>query len=212
MAKTTKGKYFNADNIEVPRFSKIIDILGLNKGGLIGWAYKRGKEGKPLRDQEALDVGTIVHEWVNTDIQGQPVSHLPAPPLELKDRIENGYLAWLEWKDMNKFELLASEIPLVSEEFQFGGTIDIVAIVKGLPSIIDIKTGDTYLEHRIQIRAYATLWNEHNFDRKIQSYYLLRLGKDDGGFSYHYYPSGLDKEWEIFKHLLEIERLIRNLK
>jgi hypothetical protein len=204
-----KIDYKNADGKSLPGVTTILsNNLAWNKGALIGWAYKRGKEGKSLRDQQALDVGTIVHQWVNSDINKLPT--IPGYADELKERVESGFLAWLEWKDQVKFELVESEKSLVSEEFQYGGTIDIVALVKGIPSIIDIKTGDTYPDHKVQVRAYGTLWNENNFDRKIQSYYLLRLGKDDGGFSYHYYPS-LDKEWELFKFLLQMEKYRKEL-
>jgi hypothetical protein len=151
-----------------------------------------------------MDIGTITHKMVECDLTGVPFS-MPDVNPEIIKKADNGFLAWLEWKSQVKFELLKSEISLVSEEYQVGGTIDIVALVKDLPSIIDIKTGDTYPNHLVQVRGYATLWNENFPDQKIQSYYLLRLGKEDGSFSYHYHPQ-LDDAWEVVKLLLQLEQ------
>ena len=212
-----KIEYKNADGQPLQGVTTILGNLGWNSGALIGWAYGRGKKGLPLRDQQSLDIGTLAHKLIESDLKGNAFK---LPELsetftkEMSEKVDNCFLAYLEWRDSFKFELAAQpELSLVSEEYQYGGTIDIPATIKGLPSILDIKTtegGITYPDQKIQIRAYAQLWNENFPDKKIQSYYIFNPGKSDGGFHHHYWPS-LDDEWEVFKHLLEINRLKKKL-
>jgi hypothetical protein len=206
-----KIDYRNADGKPLSGTTTIISQnLGWNNGALMGWAYNRGKAGLPMRDQEALDVGTLAHKIIEADIKKKK---WPEIPPELKERVENCFLAYLEWKDSYKFGLIHSELSLVSETWQYGGTLDIVCEIKGILAILDIKTtkgGIPYVDQRIQIRAYAELFNE-NYPEKIQGYHVFNPDKSDGGFHHHYWPS-LDREWEIFKHLLELEKLRKELK
>jgi len=198
--------YKNAEGKRLQGWTTIIgDNLAWNKRQLMIWANNIGLEGKKLSEYtQAMDIGTVTHQMVEADLKGIKFDTKYIAK-EILDKAENGFLAWLEWKSQVQFELLKSECSLVSETWQFGGTIDIVALVKGLPAIIDIKTGDTYPDHLIQIRGYAELWNDNFPEQKIQSYYLLRLGKEDGSFSYHYHPQ-LDDYWEIAKLLLELNK------
>ena len=198
-------EYRNADGINLPGVTSIISAnLSWNKGALLGWAYNQGKAGKPLRDQEALDIGTITHKWTEADIKRKDFK-MPDVTPEIKGKVENSFLAYLEWKDQVKFKLIKSELSLVSEKYQFGGTIDIIGEIKGKPAIIDIKTSDTiYIDHKIQVAAYHELYNENFLDEPITMCYILKLGKKDGGFSYHYLPN-LENEWNVFLLLLQIE-------
>ncbi len=201
-----KVNYKNADGQLLYGVTTVLNNnLAWNKGALIGWAYNQGKAGKPLRDQDALDIGTISHQWVEADIKGKDFK-MPDIVPEMKDKVENSMLGYMEWKDQVTFKLLKSELSLVSELYQFGGTIDIIGEIKGQPAIIDIKTSDQiYIDHKIQVVAYRNLYNENFPDNPITMVYILKLGKKDGGFSYHYLPN-LDKEWEVFLLLLQLEK------
>ena len=179
--------------------------LAWNKGNLMGWAYNQGKAGLPLRDQDALDIGTIAHKWVESDIKGREFK-MPDISDEMKGKVENSFLAYLEWKDQVHFKLVKSELPLVSEDYRFGGTIDIIGEINGQQAIIDIKTSkEIYIDHRIQVSAYKMLYNESFPEIPITMTYILKLGKADGGFSYYYLPD-LEKEWQIFLLLLQLEK------
>ena len=205
-----KVEYKNADGQKLVGVTTILgNNLAWNKGALMGWAYAQGKAGLPLRDQKALDIGTLAHAWVECDIKGK--AEAPIIPEELKDKVENACLAYLEWKDQVHFKLIESELSLVSETHQFGGTIDIIGEVNGQASIIDIKTSDgIYVDHRIQVSAYKNLYNECFPDKPIKMVYILRLGKKDGGFGYNYYPD-LDLEWTVFLHLIELEKIRKEI-
>jgi hypothetical protein len=127
------------------------------------------------------------------------------------DKAETSFLAYLEFKDVVGLSPIATELPLVSEEWKYGGTID-VAIIKKYPAILDLKTSNgVYADHLIQVAAYGKLWDENNPEMPIQAYYILQLGKEDGSFHYHYWPE-LNDEFEAFKCLLTLHRLKKTIK
>ena len=181
--------------------------LGWSKNALMYWAWNEGIEGRNYRDtsQKAADIGTIAHAMIEADLKGRKYDS-SIIPADMLNKAENAYLAWLEWKDIVGFDLLGSELALVSEEYHYGGCLDIAAIKK-VPCIVDLKTsGGVYGDHLIQIAAYGNLYNEHHPDAPIQGYYLLRLGKEDASFHYHYWPT-LPEAWEAFKCLLTLHQL-----
>jgi hypothetical protein len=187
----------------VPGVTTVLSLLGSNRRALMIWANREGMEGRDInqRADEAATIGTIAHEMIECDLKGIPFNPNNYPH-EFVVNAENAYLAWLEWKDFFEFSDTQSELSLVSS-LGFGGTIDI-ATVKKTRCIIDLKTSSgTYEDHLIQIAAYGQLYNEHFPEDPIRAYYILRLGKDDGSFHYHYYPDLLN-EWHIFEALLDI--------
>jgi len=185
--------------------------LAWNKQALMYWAWNEGKEGRDFRKTRdaAADVGMIAHAMVEGDLKGKPYKPAVGIDKSIIDKAENAYLAYLEFKDVVGLKMIESEKSMVSEEFKFGGTIDIAAIKK-VTAIIDLKTSkQIYADHKIQISAYGKLWNENIPENPIQAYYILKLGKEDGSFSYHYFPpDALEKEWMVFKALL----ILHNLK
>ena len=62
------------------------------------------------------------------------------------------------WND-NDIELIATELFMWYADVPWAGTCDIVAKIDGEYSIIDIKTGNYYKSHEIQLTMYAELYN-----------------------------------------------------
>ena len=61
----------------------------------------------------------------------------------------------------HRVDVIAAECQVVSEIHRYGGTLDLVATIDGVPSLLDFKTGrGVYPEHRIQLAAYGQAWNE----------------------------------------------------
>lgn len=163
--------------------------------------------GKKLEEEATL--GTLVHSWIEAEMRGTPPPTIPA---EHKERAENAMLGFFEWRDAFQLEVTGSEVPLVSETYHYGGTIDYPVRLKGRRAILDLKSSKSvYHDHRVQLAAYAQLWRECYPDDPPQGYHLLRVGKEDGSFSHHYWPS-LQTEWEIFLHLRALYDLAKELK
>ena len=207
--------YRNAKGTRIPGNTTIIGSnLGWSKGALMYWAWNEGREGRDFRQTRdaAANAGTIAHEMVERDIKGQPPLLYEGISNEIVAKAETGYLNFLEWKKMGNFELLGMEIPLVSERYQFGTTIDILARVANKRSIVEVKTSnDIYEDMLIQMGAQRQAWDENHPTEKIEALHLIKLNKEAAAFSHHYWDS-LDMGWQAFLCLRELHDLHKELK
>jgi hypothetical protein len=220
---TTRGKgrptvYKTADGTRVPG---VTTILGRFKesGGLIRWAYKCGCDGIDMdaaRDN-AASAGTLTHGMIEAHIHGAAydvptLRDLFGPGADEKcaeeyekivSRARNAFDQYLAWRETTKLELTATEVPLVSEAFRFGGTIDAIGRVGGRVVLPDWKTSARiYSDYLLQVAAYRQLWEEHHPDEKIESVILIRFDKETDASSQHTWGlDTLDQAWEMFRHL-----------
>lgn len=204
------GGYKTKDGVKVPGVTTVIEQWGINKRALNWYWWDQGRQGaewnKPLEKEAAL--GTLIHSWIESELRGLP---MPIIPPEQKERAENAMLGFYEWKDAMQLEVTGSELPLVSDKYGFGGTIDYPVKIKGRRAILDLKSSrEIYIDHRVQLAAYGQLWNECFPNDIAMGHHLLRVGKEDGGFAHHFWPS-LNDEWEVFGHLLGLYELHRRL-
>lgn len=220
MARPTQG-YYNAAGDKLPGTTTICAIAK-ESGGLIQWAYKQGREherlvaqGKPaprhLYDvvDRAADIGTLAHECCEADIKGIA---LPEIPDDKKEAVMMAYGQYQAWKSQTKLKIVGSEVPLVSEKYQFGGTLDFVCEIDGQLCLGDFKTSSAvYPEMLIQLAAYRELWNETQ-ERKITGpSHLLRISKENADFAHHSYGD-LSDAWNTFAHLRTVYDLLAKLK
>ena len=63
---------------------------------------------------------------------------------------------WLE----NEVQLVATELFMWWADTPWAGTCDIIAKIGGDYCLIDIKTGNQYKSHEIQLNMYAELYNK----------------------------------------------------
>ncbi len=204
--------YFLKCGTRVPGVTTILSAqLAWNKNALMYWAWEQGSNGKNFRetaDTEA-DLGTAVHAAIELEMLGRPGWEEQFKNLseDQQERGRNAMLGFWEWREAYALQVQDSEASLISEEWKFGGTLDYPARVRGRRVILDLKTSKgTYADHRVQLASYGKLWSENYPDDPPLGYHLLQVGKEDGSFHHHYWPS-LTREWEVFKHLLELHRL-----
>ena len=176
--------------------------LGWSKNGLMYWAWEQGRDGKDFRDtkQAAADAGTIAHLRIEADIKGiEPV--IPEAPDEIQKKALNCYLNFMHWKETVNFKPLKSELTLVSEVNQYGGTIDCIAEIQGKPCLFDWKSSNgVHEEYLIQLSAYQKVYEENFPGEKLSGAYLLRIAKEDAGWTFHYWEN-LDFAFEDFLRL-----------
>jgi len=199
-------------------------ITGHRKAaGLLMWAYNRGLDGKPLYEgegsrDEAAEIGSIVHQWIEDDLHGDDLTTYMVEE-SMYRKAEAGYAAYKKWKDQVGLEVLATEMPLVSEVHKFGGTLDCVAKVGGDVVLLDWKTsGGTYPDYIAQIASYRELWNEYGetpLQARVSEAYLLRVGKEFGDFHVHYWTNDiLNLGWEWFlaaKKVYEMDKILKSV-
>jgi hypothetical protein len=170
------------------------------------WAFEQGKAAErgeiyKLYDKrdEAAEAGTLAHEMVENHIAGNPPPDVGLYPPEVVKQALQGYENYLRWADTTKMEIVEQETPLVSEKYQFGGTLDAI-MVNGELALGDWKTSNSvYPDHIIQLAAYWKLWEENYPDRPITGgFHLCRFAKEHADFAHHYWAE-LDDAWEQFK-------------
>lgn len=216
---TARNGYYLADGTRVPSVTTVISnckIGGVEQ--LLAWANREGLEGRDYKEtrQRAADAGTCAHDRVYCHVHGQLLAPEKYPP-EVWQRSQAPFDAFLEWAEQTKLELAAGEVPLVSEQYRYAGTLDAVA-VRGKLTLMDWKTSNgVWPEHLIQVRAYGQLWEENHPDLPINGGYMIaRFSKQDSpdqpvSFTTHWWQH-LDPAWEAFKAQRQIYELTKTLR
>lgn len=189
----------------------------LNKPALMMWAWNLGKKGLKFWEvtNQSKNIGTVAHYLIECKINGE------LPDKEYlsdftKNEVDGGYRSYhlfCSWLHSSKISFYDSELQLVSEEYEYGGTIDIIACVNGKRTLIDIKTGKSvFLETQYQLSAYRQLYNETH-SQKIQKVLILHL-PHEAKTSYTVHESDLkelDRLFEGFVLLLRFREINRKL-
>jgi hypothetical protein len=209
-------KYYNAAGESLTSVTRALKNLGWSTTPLMIWANNEGLDGRVLwqNQTKAADVGTIVHLAIKAEIKKEKdfdlVKLIANYGLDEDDErnIRLALQGWERWKKKTKFKIVASEEKLVSEKYQYGGTMDAV-MVDGERVVIDFKTAKgVYPDNLCQIRAYMQLWEE-NKGEKIEALGILRLGKTDGSAHYHEWPvasPAVEAAWDSFLKALALDK------
>lgn len=177
-------QYFNAAGKRLPGVTTVLGTgLGWSKDALLIWANREGLAGRDLEAARdiAAGIGTIVHAMIEASVKGETYT-LAAVPEDMATAAAQSFGAWEKWKRANVAEVIASEVSIVSESMQCGGTADMVYLNQdGRRCMFDVKTGrGVYAEHVLQVAAYGSLWNEAHPDEPIEEYVVLRVDRDTG--------------------------------
>jgi hypothetical protein len=226
---TPKAGYYNKAGKRLIGTTTLISRFK-DSGALIKWAYKMGREheglarsGHPAPNDlyevtsEAANIGTATHQMVELAIDGaDPFSSTALVSLatnEQRERATKAYHNYVRWSETNKLTVVAQEMMLVSEQYQYGGTPDAIGEVNGQLCLLDWKTSNSvYSDYLIQLAAYKQLWEENNPGKPlVGGAHLLRFSKDYGDFAHHFFDD-LSEAWELFKLYLPAYRLDQSLR
>jgi hypothetical protein len=159
----THTRYFKKSGTLVPGVTTVIGVLA--KPALYPWHNKMGLAG--IDTSKYVDVlaliGTLGHDLICCHNQQREFKP-DGTPLELIDKAENCLLSYFEWAKQHKIEPILCEQQLVSEDFSYGGTVDMYALVDGVRTLLDYKTGKgIWPEHVYQVAAYRQLLQENGY-------------------------------------------------
>ena len=192
--------YKTANEIRVPGVTTILSVI--NKPALVKWANGLGLQGIDSTKyvDETARVGTLAHEMIQEYLNGPRWDRTAFNPGQI-DLAENAILSFYEWERINNYKMTTEhiELPLVSEKFRYGGTIDWYGSINGEKWLVDIKTSKgLFPEHVYQVSAYYNLLLENNYP--VDGARLLRVGRaEDEGFDDHVIDiPQLNKAWEVF--------------
>lgn len=213
MAKKSAHTKYYVNKKKVASVTTIIgNNLGWNKGALIGWSRKMALSGQDpnVIKKEAASIGTLTHKMVENYILEKPINTFIYSEEDIA-KATVGFKAFLDWEKIVKPIYLNTEIQLVSKEFLYGGTIDLIVDVAGHIGILDLKTSNNiYKEHIIQLAAYRNLYTENH--GPVDYCAILKLDKVTGKFTYHFITNEkLDKAFEAFEYCLKLSQLKEEL-
>jgi hypothetical protein len=205
--------------VYVPSVTTILNVI--NKPALIPWAvrttvdyigthldelknsltagqandiFNEAKQASKAVSQEAMDIGTQVHEAIECFFKGEAYDLTTMP-----DPARKAYSSFLDWVNGARFKCEATEVRLYNEQDNYAGTCDAVGTIDGDVVLIDFKTGSgIYPEATLQVSAYARAYSLKNVDI-IQRAYIVRFGKDSAQFEVKEIDrEGLREEYSAF--------------
>lgn len=204
--------YKNAAGQRLPGVTTITNVL--NKPALILWANKLGLQGVEVDKyvDDLADIGTLAHYMVECHIRREK-TNLDDYSKNQISSAETCFLKYLEWERHHSVEPLGSEMQLVSEQYQYGGTLDLFVILDGVRTLIDLKTCKViYPDHFLQVGGgYMLLADENRLNLRAAG--ILRIGRsDDEGLNPEFKEIPKIKiQQELFLKCLEIFNLKKQL-
>lgn len=200
-------RYYTEDGTQVPGVTTVLGVLA--KPALVPWANRMGLQGIDTSKyvDEAAAVGTLAHALIAESLGGEKVAHGDFTADQLA-RAQHGVAAFEKWRAGHVLKVELIEAQLVSEAHQYGGTIDLLALIDEVLELVDIKTSSgIWPEHAWQLSAYWKLLEEQGHE--IKGARILRIGRTEGEGLEERILTGrqLVHGWEIFSHALAIWRL-----
>lgn len=211
--------YRCADGMPVPgvgdpngRFANLRPIIPWARNQGFAQAL-RGLSKPDHYDRTDLDIGTVTMGMIEQHLRGQDPALIDACAVAKLSEPEHlaaagrAFNAFKIWAKSVQLEVVALELPLVSEKYRYGGTLDIAARVtirirgrvRRILVLIDVKTsrsGNVYSEHLVQLAAYRQLWEE-NGKQKIQGFFVLICPKDGSPVKPFFYEQ-LREQFRLF--------------
>lgn len=202
--KTKKGKV-------VPGGSTICKI-GEPADGLMKWHYRLGAEGLDPEAvmAEASGIGTVAHFMIQCSFTGDVGDYSEFSEVEINSG-QLVYEKFLRVWDEQCLTFVSSELQLISEEHEYGGTLDIVARKNDELVLVDVKSspqirGSMYR----QLAGYENLWNENNSE-KIEKRVIFRLDKVDPDKTDIRWLGNMEKHLNIFLRQLALYYAFKDL-
>jgi hypothetical protein len=218
MSGRPKGGYRNTAGERIPGVTTALRQWGSKTEPITWWAFRVGQQNPDakspygLRDA-AADVGTAVHEG-DTDAAAREIliTHDKLATDDQTEKAQRALGGFFQWRDMMNFEVVETEITLISETWQCGGTVDAVGKTPAGLTMIDWKTsGGVYADHLAQLSAYEAFWHEDGRERLDGGINVLRVDPKTGGFEHRWWET-LAAWLPIFVACRELHDLDKALK
>lgn len=216
-----KGGYHNAAGKRIPGVTTILSRFK-ESGGLIQWAYNCGREGIDINDvrDSAADAGTCCHDMIDCHLHSREFNRI-GWNMDVLTRADHAFLGFLQWAEQTKLAVAASEVSLVSERHQFGGTFD-GAFISGTLRLLDYKTSaGIYTDQLVQVAGgYTILWQEHYPEKELHGIDILRISKpkeadDPVSFEHRHFSAEIipiaQEQFLLFRRAYELDKRIKGL-
>lgn len=170
------------------------------------WLASKGWDEAEAIKNAAGDKGSKVHYALSAILKGEEVridSQFENPSTgrleELTFEEIDCIKAFVDWRESVKPEILAFDLVVFSDKYDYAGTIDLVCKIKEDVYLIDFKTGQ-YLwpEQELQISAYKSALSEAPGEIKMEGMKLafLQLGYRRNKNAYKF--TECDDQFDLF--------------
>jgi len=194
----------------VPSVTTVIGLLA--KPQLIEWAWKQGINGYDIHKikNSTADAGSLAHQMILDFLKLQRTDTKEYSK-DIIDLAENSFLSFLEWQKHKTIEPILIETSLVSERYKYGGTLDFYGKLDGILTLVDWKTGSgIYDSYVYQLSAYRNLLIENGYENP-ERVMIVRINREENERFEELVKKNTDIEFEIFKRLVEIYHLQKQL-
>src|SRR6266576_3991208 len=127
---------------------------------------------------EAGEIGNQAHARIEYELQTELGIQCEFDmPTITHPAAQQAYDAWQYWRDQTNMRPIAIEQVIVSDKYGYAGTLDLLAEVSGVISVLDWKTGKAiYAEAFLQNAAYRQAVREMGIGDPKQGF-IIRLPK-----------------------------------
>lgn len=160
----------------VPSVTTVLDCYP-KPPSFYDWLKKVGEEADTIRD-EAGERGSTVHKLTEMYDEGIEVELINPETGKIDYKLAEWSMfeRYVEFRRRFAFDVIFSELNLISDKLGFAGTLDRVIKFNGRNLIIDIKTSNSLYDHYwLQMAAYKQLLAEVQPELKIDGYAILWL-------------------------------------
>lgn len=177
-------RYQTKDGTYVPGVTSITGRTP--KPFLYKWANGLGLKGVSYDEYMKItaEIGTAVHDRIEEFFGGPEWDRSMVRPehMQYVQYAMDKFAEWYKKHDVEKVYFIEEE--MVSEEYAYGGTLDMYAKIDGKRTVLDFKTGkDIYDSHYLQLAALKQLLIEQG--KKPEDSAILSLGRVKGdGYKY----------------------------
>lgn len=200
---------YKVDGKPVPGVTTVIGLRA--KPALVKWANNLGLAGidSSRYTDDKASIGTLAHQMILDHFMERKTDTADYTPNQV-DAAENSLLSFYEWEKGKDIKPVLIEAPLTST-IGYGGTIDLYAVIDGVRTLVDFKTGSgIYDEHYYQLSAYRYLLMaaEQPVD---QARILLIPRSEDEKFKEEVYTD-FTIGWDWFSTMLKIYQIEQRRK
>lgn len=170
-------QYYNSKRVRLPGVTTLVGLI--DKPFLAPAANRLGLQGidSVKHWAELAIIGRCVHEMIFCNLANFKPDLNDYTARQI-GQAKNAFSKFREWKKHHTIEPILLEEPLVSEKYQFGGTMDIYGKVDGRLELIDAKSGSgIWPDMWFQMAGYYLLLQENRFP--VAARRILNIGRDE---------------------------------
>ena len=169
-------QYYNSKRVRLPGVTTLVGLI--DKPFLAPAANRLGLQGidSVKHWAELAIIGRCVHEMIFCNLANFKPDLNDYTARQI-GQAKNAFSKFREWKKHHTIEPILLEEPLVSEKYQFGGTMDIYGKVDGRLELIDAKSGSgIWPDMWLQMAGYYLLLEENGF--RVDRRRILNIARD----------------------------------